>query len=284
MDYLTYIASSCAIVTLIFSLFALAERVAQEDARIKASLWLLYLELGKGFSQGAMRFAMLFDTIYGKKHFSFRCIFLSCLTSTIAVMSLSVILYLFFPELFSMIDYSNALAKLSVVIAASFFSNLIPDYLSLLESRLIILRFGILPSIQRIILMLIVDIVLTTLIFMVYFFSLIQIFSLIRGRSMSVLDALISLYSLPLFRNYVGDLGPLGIYFWSTFFTSFWIWIYLLGIGVIRFSRILGFGWKFLRDSFLNIEDKPYESMGFVTSSTVLIILLVGGGIYQVIF
>ncbi len=283
MGYLVYIGTSCAIVTLIFGLFGLAERVAQEDARIKASLWLLDLELGKGFHQGAMQFAALFDSIYGKNHFSYKCFYLSCFTSTLAVLIITVIVYLINPEKVYAIHEKNTLLWIIVLGIAI---NYLPDYFSLLETRWIIKKMGHSPSIYRLVSLLFIDILLSVLIFSLLA-PLFSIFSAIMFAEEfpSVIHYLMLVKVLSYdAARFSGDSLKYGVYFWTTFFTSFWIWIYLLGIGVIRFSRILGFGWKFLRDSFLNIEDKPYESMGFVTSSTVLIILLVGGGIYQVIF
>jgi hypothetical protein len=58
---------------------------------------------------------------------------------------------------------------------------------------------------------------------------------------------------------------PWGIFFYSAFFTSAWIWIYAVSGSVLRLSEALGLAWRRLR-GLLDIENKPLRSIGMVAN------------------
>ncbi len=53
--------------------------------------------------------------------------------------------------------------------------------------------------------------------------------------------------------------NELGMFLWTTYLTSVWLWLYALSGLLVRAIR----GATFLRDH-LNVEEKPLSSMGFV--------------------
>ena len=63
---------------------------------------------------------------------------------------------------------------------------------------------------------------------------------------------------------------PWGIFFYSTFFTSVWVWLYAGAGGLLRLAASLGITFRRMR-WFLDIENKPLRSLGMV--SIVLITL-----------
>ena len=54
-----------------------------------------------------------------------------------------------------------------------------------------------------------------------------------------------------------------GIFFCSTFITSVWVWLYVLGGGVIKAIEYLGFGTSKLR-RWLDVENQPMLAIGYV--------------------
>lgn len=69
-----------------------------------------------------------------------------------------------------------------------------------------------------------------------------------------------------------------GIFFWSTFITSVWVWLYALGGWVIKAVEYLGFGTaKFRR--WLDIENKPMLAIGYMCMMLVTL-----GFVFMLIF
>ena len=67
----------------------------------------------------------------------------------------------------------------------------------------------------------------------------------------------------------------------TTFLTTVWITVFLLGLLVLRLCEHLGGGiWKWLRDTLLDIDTKPVLSLGWICASIVLILFLVATPIF----
>jgi len=67
---------------------------------------------------------------------------------------------------------------------------------------------------------------------------------------------------------------PWGIFFYSTFFTSVWVWLYALAGGLLKLAQALGVAWRGLR-WLLDIEQKPLRSMGLVANLLITLVYLV---------
>ena len=85
---------------------------------------------------------------------------------------------------------------------------------------------------------------------------------------------------LPLSGVKAGGPPTLGIYFYSTFFTSVWLWLYLLAGMSFKFVYFLGKGLDCIRHV-LNIDEKPFGSLGVVATVFITVIYLVIG-LYQI--
>ncbi len=155
-----------------------------------------------------------------------------------------------------------------VLLVISVILNLIPDYLSLLESRYIISLLRNSTSVPKHMALIVLDFIATFLIalialsvFLIIAPAVFDVTSdmntFLRALSFTVLSA------LPFSSINKGGLS-FGIWFYSTFFTSVWVWIHILS-GILLSTRkpINLFITKFKR--FFDVEKKPFLSMGGVS-------------------
>jgi hypothetical protein len=68
---------------------------------------------------------------------------------------------------------------------------------------------------------------------------------------------------------------PLGIFFYSAFFTSIWLWLYVLAVFVSRVLLRMNSGVGFLLRA-SDVEQHPFRSMGFVSVLIVTVLFLAG--------
>lgn len=63
----------------------------------------------------------------------------------------------------------------------------------------------------------------------------------------------------------------MGIWFYSTFLTSFWVWLYAVAAFLVKLGKRLGLGMKVLT-KILNVENKPIRSIDFVSSAVITVV------------
>ena len=102
-----------------------------EDTKLEIAVWLLGVEVGKRVEPWPDTFAKLFDRVFGKRHLSWTCFYRSCLASysVFAVVMTSLIVS----------QRKNGLPTLDNILLfmlLGLIGNVVPDYFSLLESRL----------------------------------------------------------------------------------------------------------------------------------------------------
>lgn len=255
-------------------LFSKAEIVVTSQKRCQVSWWLRQLDPANAMERWPKTFAAIFDSVFGERHLSWQCIWRSCVASLIGVGILTLIWASIYPD---------QEIWLTVVLGAVLF-NLVPDYLSLLETRYVLRWMGTKPSTGRICALLAFDIVVTGVIF---FFMAVLIFVLANIlitswnipsdpilETISYTVALAWELLVPGFRLSSPDFldGPsFGIFFYSTYFTSLWVWLYPLSGIVLR----LLYPVVILMQRHLDIDNKPIRSLGFVASVITPLIFLV---------
>ncbi|WP_089723859.1 hypothetical protein [Candidatus Thiosymbion oneisti] len=241
----------------IWKLFDRIEGVAAPEAKKSVSQWLLRLDLENHFIRWADTFSEAFDTIFGTRHLSWRCFYRSAIASLIAVLVMTLFWAYLRPEQFmAFIDRFNT-EVFGWMLIASVSLNLIPDYLSLLESRYIISLLRNSTSMPEHIALIVLDFIATFLI------ALIALLIFIIFVDVITFDGFLAGFLsnvLPL-SSPGGSQPSFGIWFYSTFFTSVWVWIYILS-GILLSTRkpIDLFITKFKR--FFDVEKKPFLSMG----------------------
>jgi len=158
--------------------------------------------------------------------------------------------------------------------------NLIPDYLSLLESRYIIRLMSRAGQEHKILVLLVLDFVVTALIaivsiiyFQVRIGAALFDFPSISINSMDDLYFTIQ-YKIASFHSLSSYVLSLAVFFYSTFFTSVWVWLFALSGMVVK---IAGYFTSVLSRiaKILDIENKPLRSMGFVSIALVTLLFLV---------
>ncbi|MGR3311065.1 MAG: hypothetical protein ACUZ77_09835 [Candidatus Brocadiales bacterium] len=270
---MTYIGSCLAIAGGFYALFSRAEEVVAKDTRDKIAKSI------KGFNPGVPKsdwketFAYVFDSIFTNKHLSWKCFLRSCISSLIAVVVLSLVWLWIDQEGYnSYMKNQREDPNWYFIFLLPLILNILPDYISLFQTRYILKRMQGTP---RTLIFLGIDACLTFLIASLAFFNIFWINLLYE----SFWKGEIAWYILKEFRDYFPEvLGfytnevttPICIFFYSTFFTSVWIWFYILGLGIIRILYGFAFFVNFLQNT-LNIEERPLRSIGFVTMVIVIL-------------
>lgn len=277
-------------------LFDIAERATTTESRNQLAQWIKQSDLEPGLASIPQRFASFFDHVFGEKHFSFFCFRRSTMASIIAAWIVSVTAFSVNPLLFTS-DYSGSLQdpvldptviNIGMLGLLALLFNIIPDYLSLLQTRFMLkwLKGGV-----QTFLVLLVDIFSTGFIFIAYVvglstFLLLLLFYLDERnfdfladpRLMEILsDSYRSIVNESFFRELSepGFGANLGLLFITTFFTSIWLWLYIVASWLSQILLRLNNGVGFLL-KVVDVEQQPLRSIGFVSILLVSFFFILG--------
>ena len=206
----------------------------KSNVRDNLALWLMGAYDRETWTK---QFISFFETVFGDRHFSLRCIIVSATASITTVM----LLYILFGPILGLLDTQILDGKPFLeVLALGIAINLMADYISLGETRLILKYFQNVHSSMLQFLILLGD----------FFFSGAIIFITICFWQYVTGNDLIGIGEI------VGAFTVYSIFFYSTFLTSAWAWLYWLSTSIMRiFSRNL---------QFLNIEERPFRQLGLI--------------------
>jgi hypothetical protein len=261
----------------LYGIFAAADDAIAVQTKKEISQYLSKVKevsLPKGWTKS---FAAVFDAIYTPKHFSFRCFFRSCISSLIAI----AIIYAIYvsinrgTDFYSAFNFSNARAiDYLILILAPILLNFIPDYVSLLETRFVLKK---LSSGGSTLFYVFLDILLTWLIATsAYFIGSFVLFAVDSGFKDIEYELAIAAYFRDVIwlQTYLVPF-PFGVLFYSTFITSIWLWLFILGVYIVRkLYAALKHASKYIR--YLNIEEYPLKSIGFVSMILTILIYIFG--------
>lgn len=245
-----------------------AESELADDIRDSLALRLMLLEQQK-VGAWIPDFNRVFDRLFGARHLSWRCFFVSAAIS-VAMFCLVFFLISGAGELLDEITHEEDLSvKIGMYLGLGFVAalmNVLMDYLSLLETRWMLgLRINM-------VLKLVLDLVLTALI--AYLWTHVAMYLLYLMSDVSKQDemsfiafcvSMMDRYSLILSQGgkVMEVLKPAII---TTFFTSIWLWLYGLAQLTIR---ILAYTTQFVQ--ILNIEKAPVRAIGVVINGYVFL-------------
>jgi hypothetical protein len=213
-------------------------------------------------------FPSLIDRVFGTRPLSIEFIFRSCIASLIAV-ALTVVFYARAHGINPLHSPDTTLLVGSAVI-----SNCIPDYLSLLVSRAIVKWMARNPRSIRVAYLLLLDVAVTAIIAV----GSAWLAELCVGATMMWNDG--HLDSLGIFWEYMlkklpykpgffaifRSSSPANVFttfFYSAFFTSVWVWLYVVSAAVIKLLHKTQAFWTHLL-GFLDLDEKPLSSVGRV--------------------
>ena len=251
-SYLGYAFASAALVYAAVAWFG--DRHLSQEYKENLTLWLW----GEYESSWSYHYCKFFDAVFGERHLSWRCFFRSTIASIFAVL----FFYLLFAEMLSIMQpggRAGGYLPLAQVALFGILINIIPDYISLYETRWLLKRFGRAKGIHRQLGILIVDLVVTTLIIA----PVIALFQWLigeEGSSIVEIAAVFSAYSL---------------FFYSTFLTSLWAWIFFLSTWLMKiFCRTP------LR-RLLDVEDKPVAQVALLGSVLLFLIMIIFRPVFE---
>ncbi len=211
-----YLAWAAGAATTIFLATTFATSFLHPDKKAHLSRWLQ----GEYESTWAHQFGLMFDRIFGEKHYHFRCILLSAIASGLAVLAL----WFLFDRILGLITLrTDTGLSLTQVLLLGAAINLIPDYISLYETRWLLKQFERIRNPLGQLAVLVVDAALTGLII----FLGIKAFLWITGAAQISVVEMMALFSI------------YAIFFYSTFLTSIWAWAYCVSSWLSRMSASL---------------------------------------------
>ena len=260
----------------VWFLFEKAESALSESSRAQVTEWLTLTRFREGVSAIPEQFANLFDRVFGEQHLSWRCFLRSTLASAVMV-SVLLTLEATGPWTQGVTQVMTAYAEgsepfvialsLPGLVAGAVLLNVVPDYLSLLQTRYAI-KWA--QRSHRLLAVLVIDF-LATLVVSFVFISVVATGALIavlveigppltqeRFIEPFVGESALFQGSRTLLASYVR------IYFLSAFFTSVWLWLHMLTWAISRTLVRMSGGVGFLL-RVTDVERQPFRSMGFVS-------------------
>jgi TPR repeat protein len=201
---------------------------------------------GRREASWADTFCTLFDTLFHHRHLSLRRLSRSAIASVLAVAAL----YVLFAHVLG-VWHTRTIGRLEIwqALAALVAVNILADYVSLIETRWLLERFRHVRAFAAQAMMLLADLVFTGAIAL----ALVLVYShLLLGEAPRAIDvlALFSVYS---------------IFFYSTFFTSIWAWLYCASAWFLRLFTHLGLGRVF------DVEKEPVKQIALVGAGLIVL-------------
>lgn len=239
-----------------------------------------------------------FDIFFGHKHLSWRCFRRSMLVSIVSVFAIYLLLLARTPEQLMLHAGAWIQPHPKVVVTGIFVfcATVIPDYLSLLETRFVLGYLRRYKSWKSIVSLLSVDVIFTTVIARLGLFLLNVGLRVIgryvpprNSRSITIDDLFVQLTSTITDMELTPGLFPIGTpsetpsgflqmsvapWFYGTFATSAWTWLLVLSFILLAVAQRVDFVAARLR-KVLDIDTKPMLSMGAIASVLAALFTLV---------
>ena len=271
----------------VYWLFRRLDGLLNKATKDAIASWLLRLEVGPNAQRFPVLFSRLFDRVFTEHHVSLRCFWRSLILSysfvfLVALVDLGVhwdYYYLKYSRpMFS--DHQDLVALVRTVLFWPMVVSIVPDYLSLLETRYIL---RLMKGVARPILvfaLLAVDLLASALIFLLWFGGVFM--ALDVGSVVGMAEWLLWDLST-LFTASTGDvLFPVDLLGWthhisqrvlqllfcSTFLTSIWLWLYAIaGFSVKALFKLDAV--RRLITKYFDVEGKPVEVVGALVAMMV---------------
>lgn len=272
---LAYVGLWATVTGGVWALFARTETVISPEARTAVSRWLRNLDPTGALANWPAAFAAVFDRVFRERHLSWRCFSRSCVASWASVLIVFFVWGVLRPAQFTaLIEDIKQEGLFSyyiyVFLITTGILNLVPDYISLLETRYVIRWMSGERSMARILFFLAIDFAFTfTIAFVAYSLFFIFFWRFPVGEALRSFFTDTLALSSPDYPAF-----PSGIFFYSTFFTSVWVWLYALSGFIVKLGEYLGVGFSWLK-AILDIRNKPLRSMGLILDILISIAFLI---------
>lgn len=282
-------------------LFAKIDEHLSSEAKQRFTEYLLKINLGELTPTWPETARLLIDKLFGERPFSVRFILTSIAATILASVLMILIWYTLRPDQFVKYAHNNWdtwYGQIWRLIAISLVYWSIPDYVALLKTRHIIKLIANTSSVSKRIILIVIDAVMPFLIYPVCIallalwfacFWLVGSFviTMSGGKLASPIGVQIANNLEGLYYtiywimstgaqftvadpNTPGLISP-GIFFYSMFLPSIWLWLYVIAGAVVAFVVRLRSGARFVRWA-LDVEKKPLSSIGLVAGCIAAIV------------
>jgi hypothetical protein len=269
---LVYLASWATICSGVWALFERAETVVAPTTKSDIANWLRNVGSSQ-FREWPVMFVQVFDKLFGRRHLSWHCFWRSAVASVASVLVVTLLWGALRPEeLREFVSAEGIAAVVAIVFAGGAIINVLPDYVSLLETRFVIGRISGRNTLG-VGMLLLMDFVASAAIFLIPYaaFRVLTSYGESGDLPSETLRTIVSdlpVYILPLRAK--AESAPDGIFLYSTFFTSAWVWLYAISGLALRVSE--GARSLLLRSqTVLDIDAKPLRCIGFVANILVTV-------------
>jgi hypothetical protein len=263
-----------------FGLFVLIENMSATQARADFARYLKSTDLAKAVVHLPNDTHVLFERVFGARHFSWRCVKTSILFS-VAAFAIIVVLNVLNDPKGSRSWTLNALELFPgffYTLVAYAIWSIVPDYFNLLKTRqvlgLITARQINRPSVLVFILFadfLIGYAIFTLTLVPMGLFSLHFVLFLLGKVDWNHVVSNFGFYPLPIFS---GLEWPLEMFFWPGMVPSIWLWFYVVAVLVVRLAVRTAPVFRF-SIYFFDIDQHPIRSVGIVAAALVSCVYIV---------
>lgn len=271
----TQLAAGGLLAGIVWKLFERLENVLTSQTKLEIAVWLVGVRVGQKVEPWPETFTKLFDRAFGTKHLSWKCFLRSALTSTallVAAFATAIEVFLMRHHLKSSLLSGFQFPgwrSTGVLLLVVMFTNILPDYLSLLESRVLLGVMRRSESIPLWTLALLGDIWLTVFI---GFTPVIVLSAILANQYGSLLGFFESamLHPIRLIESAYWYISVSPVVILPAFFTSIWLWLYAGSGLILKAARRFDIGFDWFNRKF-DIEKKPLQSIGLVAGVLVAI-------------
>ena len=257
----------------LYRMFKAADEVVADDKREAFGTWLTKPRWDPSGAFDA--FKQLFEAVFTKKHLSARCAWMSVLCSLVVTLATGAIYYSI--NLAKVADF-DIMAQFLIKDTWWFLLifTIIPDYISLFQSRTILRILAKTEGLFKSALLVLIDAGLTLLIVTIVVSSATFLLpeSIERQYNTSFLNGwnVLSLETLPDGKI----LFPFILFTVSALFTSIWLWLFLLSSVL---SRITNLAWRAgaMPKRYLKLKQSPFQSVGFICALVVVLLYIISG-------
>ncbi|MBO9464362.1 sel1 repeat family protein [Tropicibacter sp. R15_0] len=266
---ITHFKTGAAVSSFFIGATALGFSLLHPDRKSSIALWLLG---ARGSEENwARSFCSIFDGIFGERHVSLRCFLASALFSLATVFGL----WLLFGTNETIRTRMDSVQDLGRALAIAAILNVLTDYISLFQTRWLLDLVTRTRSSLVHLFALLLDLILTTAIILLalWLFQLSPLYNLLTEIPLETSDGEVTLSQIRDGET-LGEVillyTPFSVFFYSTFLTSVWLWIYTAATHLMRLLAFLRLGRVF------DVEGAPVKLL--LTAMSFSIILVVSGG------
>jgi hypothetical protein len=275
------------------------DRLASLQVKKLVSNWLkekpshVAAAIEKGRTISIVLFSLTFDIAFGSELLSWRRAKRSWAISSVVVVLVTLLWGAIRPDqfmaLFNRTD-SDLKALFGGVVLSAYLFNLIPDYISAVQTQYFvrIVRERQLTGIKMLSI-LIADVACKTIIFLFFYCLAVMV---LFGVLFALLKDIREVWDKPAFTNVYEAItwflryGPslsvekignpsIGIFYYSTFFPSVWLWLLIISLNGFRTVKWVLMAFfrttTFLQWVMIRGDERPFQVVGIIVSATVFV-------------